>query len=141
MASTIPKTYRKEIVDALDAESLKVALFTNSMSTWTGLVTTESTYTQVAAAYTEATGSGYVAGGSTLAVTPSYVGATNVAIITADTTSAWTITGSLTCRYAVIYENTGKKIRAVVDLGGDKIVTDGTITVTWDATNGILKVS
>jgi len=141
MASTIPKTYRKEIVDALDAESLKVALFTNSMSTWTGLVTTESTYTQVAAADTEATGSGYVAGGSTLAVTPSYVGATNVAIITADTTSAWTITGSLTCRYAVIYENTGKKIRAVVDLGGDKTVTDGTITITWDATNGILKVS
>ena len=142
MASTIPKTYRKEITDRLDTtDVLYVALFTNSLSAWTGLNVAESTYTQIAAAYTEASGTGYTAGGKAQTVTSGYVGATNVAIITADTTTQWTITGSLTCRYALWYEFVGKKVRAVTDLGGDKTVTDGTITITWDATSGVIKVS
>jgi len=140
MASTIPRAYRKEITDAIDAETIYVALFTNSMTAWTGLNDAEKTYTQIAAAYTEATGVGYTAGGKAQAVSSSY-GVGNVALLTADTTTSWTITGSLTCRFAVFYEFVGKKIRSVNDLGGDKPVTDGTITITWDATNGIVKVS
>lgn len=140
MASTIPRAYRKEITDAVDAEVIYVALFTNSMTAWTGLNDAEKTYTQIAAVYTEATGTGYTAGGKAQAVTSS-VGVGNSTILTADTTTSWTITDSLTCRFAVFYEFVGKKIRSVNDLGGDKTVTGGTITITWDATNGIIKVS
>jgi hypothetical protein len=141
MASTIPRAYRKEITDAIDAEVIYVALFTNSLSAWTGLNDAEKTYTQIAAIYTEATGTGYTAGGKVQAVTSS-VGVGNSTILTADLPpTSWTITGSLTCRYAVFYEFVGKKIRSVNDLGGDKVVADSTITITWDATNGIVKCS
>ena len=142
MASVIPKTYRKEITDALEVETLWVALFTNSMSTWTGLNAAEKTYTQVAAVYTESTGVGYTVGGKALGGTNSgYLGASNIVVITVDVNTTWTITTALTARYAVIYEFTSKNIRAVVDLGGDKTVTSGTFTITWDAINGLIKVS
>jgi len=142
MASVIPKTYRKEITDALEAETLYVALFTNSMSTWTGLNAAEKTYTQVAAVYTESTGAGYTVGGKALGGTNSgYLGASNIVVITVDVNTTWTITTALTARYAVIYEFTSKNIRAVVDLGGDKTVTSGTFTITWDAVNGLIKIS
>lgn len=131
--------YRKEVTDALAAETDYVALFTNTLA-YDPLNVAHTTYTQIAALFTEASGTGYTAGGKALTTTSGYIGATNASALTAAAT-AWTITTNLTCRYAVIYDFTSKKIRAVVDLGGDKTVTSGTLTITWDATNGIISVS
>ena len=131
--------YRKEVTDALAAETMYAALFTNTLA-YDQLNVAHTTYTQIAALFTESTGTGYTAGGKQLTTTSGYIGATNASALTA-TASAWAITTALTCRYAVIYEFTGKKIRAVIDLGGDKVVTSGTITVTWDGTNGIISVA
>lgn len=140
MASVIPRSYRKEIADALDAETLYVALFTNSMSTYDPLNVNQDTYAEVAALYTEvsAVGTGYTTGGVELTTNASN-GATNYAILTGGVTTI--PAASFTCRYAVVYRTSDGKIRAVIDLGGDKTVTSGTMTITWDATNGLLKIS
>lgn len=141
MASSIPKMYRKEITDALAAETLKVALFTNTL-VYDPVNINHATYTQIAAAFTEvsSSGTGYTTGGYALTgLASSYVGATNVAILTANATAVASAT--FTCRYGVVYRDSDKKIRAVVDLGGDKTVTGGTMTITWDATNGIIRIS
>lgn len=140
MASVIPRSYRKEIADALDAETLYVALFTNSMSTYDPLNVNQDTYAEVAALYTEvsAVGTGYTTGGYELTTNASN-GATNYAILTGGVTTI--PAASFTCRYAVVYRTSDGKIRAVIDLGGDKTVTSGTMTITWDATNGLIKIS
>ena len=142
MASSIPKTYRKEITDAMAAETLKVALFVSTGWVYSATNTAHGTYTGIkSAGCTEvsATGTGYTTGGYALITTSNYIGANNEAALFATATAVSSAT--FTCRYAVVYEDTGKKIRAVVDLGGDKTVTSGTMTITWDVTNGIIKVS
>ena len=143
MASSIPKTYRKEITDALVLENLKVALFVSGGWVYSATNAGHDTYPNIiAAGCTEvsAVGTGYTTGGVDLTgEASSYVGGTNVTILTANATSI--PAASFTCRYAVIYEPVGGKIRAVIDLGGDKTVTSGTMTITWDATNGLIKVS
>jgi hypothetical protein len=143
MASSIPKTYRKEITDALVAEGLKVALFVSGGWVYSDTNVGHDTYANIiAAGCTEvsAAGTNYTTGGYDLAgEASSYVGGTNVTILTANANAI--PAASFTCRYAVIYEPTGGKIRAVIDLGGDKTVTSGTMTITWDATNGIIKCS
>ena len=140
MASSIPKMYRKEITDALAAETLKVALFTSAM-TFSPTNTAHTTYTQVAALGGEVSsaGTGYTTGGAALVTTSDYIGANNEAALRATATAIATAT--FTCRYAVVYRDSDKKIRAVVDLGGDKTVTSGTMTITWDVTNGIIKIA
>ena len=140
MASSIPRSYRKEIADTLDAETMYVALFTNSLSTYDPLSAAEDTYAEVAALYTEvsAVGTNYTTGGVELTTTASN-GGTNYTILTGGVTSIPAAT--FTCRYAVIYRTSDGKIRAVIDLGGDKTVTSGTMTITWDAINGLIKIS
>ena len=141
MASSIPKTYRKEITDALALETLKVALFTSTGWAYSATNIAHATYTQVAALFTEVSsvGTGYTTGGVALATTSDYIGANNEAALRATATAIATAT--FTCRYAVVYRDSDKKIRAVVDLGGDKTVTSGTMTITWDVTNGIIKIA
>ena len=143
MASSIPKAHRKEITDAYVTDNLYVALFTSGGWVYDATNAGHNTYANIiAAGCTEvsAVGTNYVTGGYALAgEASSYVGATNVAILTANATTVAAAT--FTCRYAVIYKATGGLIRAVIDLGGDKTVTSGTMTITWDATNGIIKVS
>ena len=140
MASTIPRTYRKEITDALEGETLYVAFFTNSMSTWTGLSAVEKTYAQVATIYTESTGTGYTIGGVPLPVTSANM-AGNAANINADDDTELTISTALTARFAVVYNHTSGLIRSVTDLGGDYTVTSGKMTIVWDAVNGVIKCS
>lgn len=145
MASSIPKAHRKEITDAYVTDNLYVALFVSQDWVYSDTNAGHNTYANIIAAGCKevlAAGTGYTTGGYALTgEASSYVGATNVAILTANATSI--PAASFTCRYAVIYEtNTAnQKIRAVIDLGGDKTVTSGTMTITWDATNGIIKVS
>jgi hypothetical protein len=138
MASSIPRTRRKEIADAYVAKTLKVALFVN-LTGYDAL--TATTYTALVATATEvdSSGTGYTTGGYTLAGKAAANLATNGAIVTASPTM---VTGAtFTCRYAVIYDDTTKKIEAVSDFLTDYAVTSGTLSITWDNTNGILNIA
>lgn len=85
----------------------------------------------------EVSGTGYTAGGATLAnKTITYTGATNVIMLDADDTS-WT-TATITARYAVIYDSTpatdaARPLLGYIDFGADVVSTAGTFQITWDA--------
>jgi hypothetical protein len=90
----------------------------------------------------EVTGTGYTAGGATLASkTIGYTAATNIiALDAADVTWA---ASTITARYAVIYDDSpasSKPLLAYVDFGADQSSNNGNFTITWDA-NGILKIT
>jgi hypothetical protein len=90
----------------------------------------------------EVTGTGYTAGGATLASkTIAYTAATNIiALDAADVTWA---ASTITARYAVIYDDSpasSKPLLAYVDFGADQSSNNGNFTITWDA-NGILKIN
>lgn len=90
----------------------------------------------------EVTGTGYTAGGVTLASkTITYTGATNIiALDAADVTWA---SSTITARYAVIYDDSpasNKPLLGYVDFGADQSSSSGNFTITWDA-NGILKIT
>jgi len=87
----------------------------------------------------EITGTGYTAGGATLAnKTVTYTGATNVLKFDADDVS-WT-DSTLTFRTAVIYDATNNALIGYVDYGADKSSEAGTVTIPWDAA-GILTLT
>ena len=132
MANVVPKFYKKEITDALAAETLKVALLKN---TYTPNANEHQLWSNVSAH--EVTSSNYTAGGALLTNPSSaYINTTNAAFNAASVT--WNNV-TFTARYAVIYEITGGKIRDIKDLGGDKPVAAGTFTLSWNA-SGILRV-
>lgn len=120
-----------KVVD-LEADTIKVALlddshsFTNSNTTWADVSANEVSAT------------GYTAGGATLA---------SKAVTEAATTKwdandvVWTITGTLTAYHAVIYDTTASdNLIASIDFGGAKTATDGTFTITWNA-SGIITLA
>ncbi len=89
----------------------------------------------------EVSGTGYTAGGATLASkTVTYTGASNKLVLDA-ADSVWT-TASFTARYAIVYKDTGSAatspVLGFVDFGANQTVTAGTFTITWDA-DGVLK--
>lgn len=87
-------------------------------------------------------GTGYTAGGETLASkTLTYDTVSNtVRLDAADVT--WTFSASKTFRYAVVRKDTGVSTTSVlmgfVDFGSDQ-TTSGTFTLQWDATDGVLR--
>jgi hypothetical protein len=90
----------------------------------------------------EVTGTGYTAGGATLASkTITYTAATNIiALDAADVTWA---SSTITARYAVIYDDSpasNKPLLAYVDFGADLSSNNGNFTITWDAA-GVLKIT
>lgn len=91
----------------------------------------------------EVTGTGYAAGGATLASkTSTYTAGTNTqAIDAADVT--WG-SSTITARYAVIYKSTGtaatSPLIGYVDFGADVVSSAGNFTITWDAA-GILTLT
>lgn len=88
----------------------------------------------------EVTCTGYVAGGKTL-TTVTLAISSNVVTLDADDI-LWTVTGTLTARYAIIYASIGSAatdfLIGYVDFGGDVTAIDGTFKITWN-TAGILK--
>ena len=84
----------------------------------------------------EVTGTGYTAGGATLASkTSTYSGGSNtLALDAADVTWA---SSTITARRAVVYKDTGtastSPLIGYVDLGEDLSSTGGPFTITWDA--------
>lgn len=137
MASSIPRRGRKAVTDALLAKTLKVALFVN-ITNYDPL--TATTYAALkAGGATEVNHASYTTGGYALAGKASANLATNGAILTANPTSVASAT--FTCSYGVIYDSVSGNIEGISDFGAAFTVTNGTITITWDITNGLFNVA
>jgi hypothetical protein len=137
------KLYGNFLVKALnkevdwDTDTIKVALTTSS---YTPNQDTHDYFNDVT---NEVSGTGYTAGGNTLASkTITYDDANNVIVLdAADTTWA---SSTITARYAVVYASTGtastSPLIGYVDFGSDQSSTNGNFTITWDST-GIVRVT
>lgn len=92
----------------------------------------------------EVTGTGYTAGGATLAnFAATYDGASNTVKIDADDAS-WS-SSTITARYAVIYDSTPgtdatRPLLCYIDFGADVSTTAGTLSITFNA-SGIATVT
>ena len=118
----------------LDTDVIKIALFTSS-ATLDASTTAYSTTNEVV-------GSGYTAGGNTLAGAAISLSGSTAIVDFSDTT--WS-TATITARGALIY-NSSKADRAVavLDFGGDKTSTSGDFTVVLpaaDASNAIIRIA
>jgi hypothetical protein len=133
----LAKALNKEL--DYDSDTIKVALVS---SAYTPNQDTHAYWSDVSA--NQITGTGYTAGGATLAnKTVTYDAPTNVVILDADDVT-WSAS-TLTARYAVIYDDTPatnatKPLLGYVDFGSDQSSTNGNFTVTWDAT-GIFRIT
>lgn len=137
------KLYGNFLVKALnkevdwDTDTIKVALTTSS---YTPNQDTHDYFNDVT---NEVTGTGYTAGGNTLASkTITYDDANNVIVLDA-ADSTWA-SSTITARYAVVYASTGtastSPLIGYVDFGSDQSSTNGNFTITWDST-GIVRVT
>jgi hypothetical protein len=120
-----------------DSDTIKVALATAS---YTPDQDTHDFFNDVT---NEITGTGYTAGGATLAgKAVTYDTATNEVRWDASDTS-WS-TATFTARYAIVYKDTGSAatspLIALIDFGANVSVTAGTFLITWAAT-GIAKIT
>lgn len=130
------KALNKEINWSTD--TIKVALVTSAYTP------DQDNHAYFSSITGEATGTGYTAGGATLASkTATYTAATNV--ITLDAADVTWTSSTITARYAVIYDASPgtaatNPLLAYVDFGADQTSTNGNFSITWDA-NGILKIT
>ena len=140
MADVIYNSFKKKIMDGsidLDTDTIKVALVT---STYTPDQDTHDFFDDVT---NEVVGTGYTAGGASLANKAVTADNTdNEGVFDADDV-AWT-TSTITARGAVIYKSTGtastSPLICYLDFGSDKISTAGTFTISWNA-EGILNLN
>ena len=129
------KAFNKEI--DFDTDTTKVMLCTSTY------VPDQDVHDYKDDVTNEVTGTGYTAGGATLAnKTIGYTAGTNVVKLDADDTS-WT-TSTITARYAVIHVDTGtastSPLLGYVDFGEDKSSSAGTFLIQWSA-DGIFKLT
>lgn len=144
VTATVYNSYKAKLLDSstkisLPTDTIKLALVTSS---YTPNIDTHDFWDDVSA--NEASGTGYTAGGSTLTTPAVTTDTTNdKGKFTADTVS-WTISSSLTARYAVLYKSTGtastSPLIAYIDFGGNVTLAAGTLSVTWNA-NGTVTVA
>lgn len=138
MADMIFNSFKEGIADGtfdLDGDTLKIALFTSSY-------TPDATDIVFADLSSEVSGTGYTAGGATLA-SPTWNRSGGTATLDA-ADPQWT-TASFTARYAVVYKSGTANalvnpLICLLDFGSDKTVTSGTFTVSFNA-SGILTLS
>lgn len=119
----------------LSADTLKVALFTSS---YTPNQDTDTVYSGISA--NEVSGTGYTAGGATLASVTVAADNSNHRMKLTAANPSWT-TATITARYAVLYHSTSGDLIALFDFGSNFTSTAGTFTVTWDGTNGVLTLT
>ena len=146
ISQTATTSFKVELLQAVhnfgptSPDTYKIALYTAAAN----LGPTTTAYSTS----NEVTGTGYTAGGNTLAisVSPTY-GNNSVNVPTAYISfnnSTWT-SASFTCRGALIYNATqGNKSVAVLDFGSDKTVNNDTFQVSFptpDANNAIVRIS
>lgn len=135
MASGIYNRFKANLMNKeldLEADTIKVMLLSGSHS----FSATDNTKSQIVA--NEITGTGYSAGGATLA---------SKAVTQAATTkwdandASWT-SSTFTAAHAVIYDDTHATddLIANIDLGGNQSVIAGTFTIQWHA-DGIITLA
>ena len=128
--SLITKAFNKEV--DFDTDTIKVALVSSS---YTPNQDTHDYWDDVST--NEVTGTGYTAGGETLASKAvTYDSATNVTKFDAADVS-WT-SSTITARYAVIYNDSpataaAKTLVGYVDFGSDQSSSSGTFSIVWDS--------
>ncbi len=114
------------------ADAIKVALLDNSHA----FSASDAVWGDVSA--NEISGTGYTAGGATLANQAVSVAA-NTATFDADDVD-WT-SATFSCYHCVIYDTTNTNSLIVsIDFGGVQSVTSGTFTIEWSA-NGIVSLA
>lgn len=87
----------------------------------------------------EVTGTGYTAGGATLAgKTMTYDSANNKIVIDADDVT-WA-SSTITARYAVIYDSASNVLMGYIDFESDQSSSNGNFTIQW-ATGGIFNIT
>jgi hypothetical protein len=118
----------------LDTDVIKIALYT-SAATLSAATTAYSTSDEVV-------GTGYTAGGNTLAGATVSLTGTTAFVDFSDTT--WT-TATITARGALIYNSSkSNKAVAVLDFGSDKTSTAGSFTVQFpanDSSSAIVRIA
>lgn len=110
-------------------DTIKVALAT---STYTPSQSAHDYFDDIT---NEVTGTGYTAGGATLA---SKTNTSSSLVATFDAADTSWATSTITARYAIVYVSTGtastSALIAYVDFGADVVSSGGTFQITWDAT-------
>ena len=134
--SSVTNSFENQLflaVHDFTTDVIKIALYTSSA--------TIDNSTTAQSATNEVSGTGYTAGGNTLAPTVTQIG--NYAVLDFADTS-WT-SASFTCRGALVYNSSkSNKSIFVLDFGTNKTVTAGTLTIqfpTADVNNAIAVIS
>lgn len=121
----------------LNSDTIKCALFSDSIS-GTFNFNTDTGYGSAPWNASEVTGTGYTAGGATLA-TPGVTVAGGV--LTFDAGDAQWTTATITARGGLVYDSTTSNYGIVaVNFGADFSSVGGTFTVQWNA-SGILTIT
>ena len=144
MASAIYNSYKLKLIDSSTkinmsngGNTLKVALVTSS---YTVNIDSHDFFDDIT---NEVSGTGYTAGGATLASQSTAQDSTDDEAVfdAADTT--WT-TSTITARAAILYKDTGtpstSPLIAYIDFGADYTTVGGTLQITW-AAEGILNIN
>lgn len=139
MASLIYNSFRKKIMDGsidLDTDTIKVALVTSSY------VPSQDNHDFFNDVTNEVSGTGYSAGGATLATkTVTQDDSNDRGVFDADDVS-WA-TSTITARAAVIYKSTGvsstSALIAYIDFSTDQTTSATTFRIEWSA-SGILYI-
>lgn len=141
MADVIYNSFKRDIMNGsidLDTDTIKVLLVT---STYTP---DQDTHTKRSDITNEVVGTGYTAGGATLASpTVTADNTDNEGVFDANDTS-WTV-ATITARGAVLYKSRGgaasaDEIIAYIDFVSDKTSSGGTFQITWNS-EGILNLN
>lgn len=143
--ATLYNSFKLKLVDTTTkinfvSETIKLALVTSS---YTPDIDTHDFWDD--ASTNESSGTGYTAGGATLAnVSAAVDTGNNQAEVDADDV-VWTISSALSARYAVLYKSTGvsstSPLIGYIDFGATYSLVTGTITVVWDASDKMLKLA
>lgn len=138
ITQTLPTSFKVQLLNAqqnFTSNTFKMALYTSSAS----LDATTTVYTTS----NEVSGTGYTAGGNTLAVSVAPTSSGTVAYISFSDTS-W-FTSTFTARGALIYNASQSNAAvAIFDFGSDKSVVGGTFTVTFPAatsTTAVIRIA
>lgn len=130
-------SFKQEIllgVHDLDADVIKIALYTSAA--------TLGTSTTAYSTSNEVVGSGYVAGGNTLSGATVSLAGTTAYVDFSDTT--WSA-ATITARGALIYNSSkSNKAIAVLDFGADKTSTASNFTIqfpTNDASSAVIRIA
>lgn len=142
--SVVYNNFKLKLIDSstkinFASDTIKAALVTSS---YTPDIDTNDFWDDVST--NEASGTGYTAGGATLANPSVAINTTgDYAKFDANDTS-WTISSALSARYAVLYKSTGtagtSPLIGYIDFGSTISLSSGTLTLTWSAT-GVLNLT